>query len=518
MACWRLGVVKFGAASAGAVLALLLGQAVLVQNADQNLREYAADLLAHATEVAQTSVSVLDVVNASDRQRCSDEELKELRYLAFQTEAIRDVGRIDHGGIICTAFGSRLDTPIVLPPAQRIQADGSMLWKSVPDIGGFRHNVDMAARGHAIVFTSPFAFEAYEARSNYFNALVLTQDGRHVFRSFGNVSELATPVEQTPRHWYDLSTVRTTTSCSRDTNVDLCVVAGLDNVSVFRLPSLLIFGTAFLGFISGGGLGMAFYLQQDRRRSLPERVKRAIARDRMTLVYQPLVRLGDEQMVGVEALARLTDEDGEHIPPDVFIGIAEEQGFIGQVTRALIRKALAEIRPILVKRADFRCSLNLSIADILDPALCSFLDEQVAANGLDPRQIVLEITERETAGHDDLMTGMAAFQSKGHLFYIDDFGTGHSSLAYLARLPVSGIKIDRMFIQLVGKEAVGSKIVENISAIAESIGLALVVEGVETEEQAAYLRGINSDAIAQGWFYGKPVPIHELCSEMNPHP
>ncbi|WP_262121430.1 CSS-motif domain-containing protein, partial [Serratia ficaria] len=257
MACWRQGVVTFGTATAGAVLALLLGQAVLVQNADQNLREYATDLLAHAAEVAQSSKAVLDIVNASNQQRCSDEELRELRYLAFQTAAIRDVGRIDHGRIICTAFGGKLGRPIMLPPAQRIQADGSMLWKSVPDIGGFRHNVDMAARGSAIVFTSPFAFEAYEARNNYFNALVLTQDGQHVFRSFGKVSKLATPVEQAPRHWYDLSAVRTTTSCSRDTNVDLCVVAGLNNVNMFRLPFLLIFGTAFFGFISGWGLGMA---------------------------------------------------------------------------------------------------------------------------------------------------------------------------------------------------------------------------------------------------------------------
>ncbi|CAI1200451.1 EAL domain-containing protein [Serratia ficaria] len=235
----------------------------------------------------------------------------------------------------------------------------------------------------------------------------------------------------------------------------------------------------------------------------------------MTLVYQPLVRLRDEQMVGVEALVRLTDEYGEQIPPDVFIRIAEEQGFIGQVTRRLIHTALEEIRPILTKQADFHCGLNLSAADILDPALCSFLDEQVVANGLDPRQIILEITERETAGQDDLITGIDTFRSKGHAFFIDDFGTGHSNLAYLTRLPVNGIKVDRMFTQLLGKETVGSTIVENISAIAESMGLALVVEGVETEEQAAYLRDINPNAIAQGWFYGKPVAIHELCSEMN---
>ncbi|WP_390900764.1 EAL domain-containing protein, partial [Serratia ficaria] len=84
----------------------------------------------------------------------------------------------------------------------------------------------------------------------------------------------------------------------------------------------------------------------------------------MTLVYQPLVRLRDEQMVGVEALVRLTDEYGEQIPPDVFIRIAEEQGFIGQVTRRLIHTALEEIRPILTKQADFHCGLNLSAADI----------------------------------------------------------------------------------------------------------------------------------------------------------
>ena len=507
---FRQWAVTLGMAVLGAIFALILSQIALVQIADLRLKEYTDGLLAHAVEVAQASRDVLTAVNASEQPMCSHTDLNELRHLSFQSEHLRDVGRIQDGAIICTALWDKLTEPAILPPPQRVQHENDMLWADVPNIGELRLNVDMAGRGSAIVFTSPLAFRPYETRNDDLNALVLTEDGQHIYRTFGNVDALGIPADHPPMPWYDLRPFHTMAQCS--TEVDICVVAGLDNVSVFQLPPLLTFALAFLGFMSGGSLGMAGYLHRNRRLSLPERIRQAIADDRLTVVYQPLIRLRDGRMTGVESLARLTDQCGEEIPPDVFIKVAEEHGFIGRVTRTVIRKALADMRPRLLAQDDFYCGINLSATDITDPALCDYLNQEVKRNGLDPRKIVLEITERSTAEHDDLIAGITAFRSHGYEFYIDDFGTGYSSLAYLAQLPINGIKIDRMFTQAIGREAVSSAIVENVSAIAEKLNLRLIVEGVETPEQAAHIKQINADAVGQGWLYGKPVSAQALTA------
>jgi sensor c-di-GMP phosphodiesterase-like protein len=146
------------------------------------------------------------------------------------------------------------------------------------------------------------------------------------------------------------------------------------------------------------------------------------------------------------------------------------------------------------------------MADILDATLCDFLDRELKNNGLSPRQIILEVTERSTADPEQLISSMRMFGGHGYAFYLDDFGTGYSNLASLAKLPISGIKLDRMFTQTIGKGAMGSKIAENVCSVAKALNLQLIVEGIETEQQAEYIKELSPTAIGQGWLYGKPVP------------
>jgi sensor c-di-GMP phosphodiesterase-like protein len=277
-------------------------------------------------------------------------------------------------------------------------------------------------------------------------------------------------------------------------------------VNVFWPFDVLFLSIAMLGALSGGGVSLAVFMYRNGPRSFSEKIRRAINEGRLTLVYQPLVRLHDGQIVGVEALARLTDEYGEEISPDVFIKIAEDGGFIDRVTRIVISTALREMRPRLQGAADFHCSINLSMADILDATLCDFLDREVKNNGLSPRQIILEVTERSTADPEQLISSMRMFGGHGYAFYLDDFGTGYSNLASLAKLPISGIKLDRMFTQTIGKGAMGSKIAENVCSVAKALNLQLIVEGIETEQQAEYIKEMSPTAVGQGWLYGKPVP------------
>jgi len=485
----------------GILAAFALSQIVLTWAGDARLEEYQDELLDHAVEVAQSSRNALSTVNASDALMCSDADLNEMRHLSFGSEYLRDVGRIMDGAIVCTALWDRLSPPAKLPPPQRIQHENDMLWTNITEIGELRLKVDMAARGTAIVFTSPVAFKAYEMRGDNFSAYVLTRDGQHIYRSFGETAGLnASATQRTP--WYDFNPRRIASKCSSE--VDICVTAALANINVLRLSSQALLGIGFLGAITGASFGVASVLRDRTLSSLPQRIARGVADGRLSVVYQPLVNMKDGSPVGFEALARLTNEHGESIPPEVFISTAEETGLIGKITRIVIRTALADMECKLLGRSDFHLSFNLCVSDILDRSLCTFLDEEVARLGISPKQIILEITERSTVNHGELVEAMEVFRKSGYQFYVDDFGTGYSSLAYLAKLPINGIKIDRMFTQAIGTQAVISAIVQNICSIADTLGVKLVVEGVETREQAAYILKLHPDAIGQGWLYGKP--------------
>ncbi|MND94761.1 putative membrane protein YjcC [compost metagenome] len=491
----------------GVAITILLGQMELVRLSYIRLNDYRDNLLSHSVNVAKSGRDTLSVVNDTSQTLCSDDNLKELRLLTFKAHYLRDIGRVLNNHIVCTALWGRLSPPAELPTADREVDGGHRLWGQVVGIGSHLTAVDMVMHGTAVVFTSPVAFALYERPQSNLSAHVISQDGQYIYRTFGDASQLTT---QRPEKlaWYDLRSHRLASSCSND--LDICVIAALTGVSILQqAPGVLLALVAF-GGLAGSGLGVAAVQWRRGHSSLPQQVKRSIAEGRVSVVYQPLVRLRDGHVNGAEVLARLSDDHGDPIAPDVFIMIAEEHGVIKDITRIVVRKALDDMQMRLQKSADFYLSLNLSVDDVIDPNTLEFLDDEVKKHGLSSRQIVLEITERSTAHHERLIESMKSFRARGYEFFIDDFGTGYSNLAYLAKLPISGIKIDRMFTQAIGTEAVSAEIVENICNIARRMELKLIVEGVETQEQAAYVLALHPEAVGQGWHFGRPVPAWGL--------
>ncbi len=501
------GLFVLALALLGAALSLVVGQLVLLELSRDRLEDYADDVLAHGVIVASQNMRVLRIVQAGREPFCSDTNLTDLRYLLFQNEYLHDIGRIRDGYLVCSAIWGRLKEPISLPPPQRQQANGDRLWVNIEGLADHRVMVDMAGFGSAVTFTAPTAFKLYEKPAVGLSALLLTADGQHIFRAFGDTAGLrqrftegAPDLELGPR--------LTTSRC--DPAIDVCVVAALSNVSILQQEVPIWAGAAGSGGLTLGLLGVALVLRWRSQSSLPQRVRRAVARGRLRVVYQPLVRLQDEHTVGVEALARLTDEHNEAISPEIFIPAAEAMGLMPTITRQVIHMSLQEMRSRLRGTPPFHVHINLAVADVLDPSLCDDLNEEVDRLGIPRDRVVLEITERSTADHTELRQGVEHFRKEGYRFFIDDFGTGYSNLAYLAKLPITGIKLDKMFTKAIGKAAVSSTIVEKICLIASELDLELVAEGVETREQADHVLALNPDAIAQGWLFGKPVPADQL--------
>ncbi|MCJ2062770.1 EAL domain-containing protein [Methylobacterium sp. J-088] len=222
----------------------------------------------------------------------------------------------------------------------------------------------------------------------------------------------------------------------------------------------------------------------------------------LSLVFQPMVDVGQQRTVAFEALARWHSPELGLVSPDRFIPVAERVGLINELTQILMAKAL---RVMAEWPAHVGLSFNLSMADITAPEAVGRLCALIEASGVDPSRLQLEATE--TAMIDDFaqaQAGLARVKALGVSLSLDDFGTGYSSLAYVHRLPVDKLKIDRSFTQGLMEHDSARKIIRSILELSRSLKLDCVVEGVETHEQAALLQALGCRTM-QGYLFHRPM-------------
>ncbi len=250
----------------------------------------------------------------------------------------------------------------------------------------------------------------------------------------------------------------------------------------------------------------------DRARSLTlaGELKHAIERGELVLYYQPKLDMRDLGLNGVEALVRWMHPLRGMIPPNEFITLAEHTGLIRPLTSWVIEAALRQARYWHQQGHDFRIAVNLSARNLKDAGLLEQLHAQVERTGARPEWLEFELTE--SAIMDDPLNAMKTLNSLSELgigLYIDDFGTGYSSLAYLQRLPVDAMKIDKSFVGDMLKDRDLAKIVRSTIDLAHDLDLKVVAEGVENAEVWKRLAELGCD-VAQGYFISRPLPASEL--------
>lgn len=243
----------------------------------------------------------------------------------------------------------------------------------------------------------------------------------------------------------------------------------------------------------------------------------AMDRGELSVHYQPVVRTEDAQVVGAEALLRWTNPHLGRVTPDVFIPIAEQTGLILRLGEWVLRQACREA--VTWTQACGRVltvAVNVSARQFEQASFPSRVASILQETGLAPAQLELEITEGLLVEANTQATeNMAALRNQGIRLALDDFGTGYSSLSYLATLPISTLKIDRSFIARLDEEA-GVGLVAAILAIAESLALRTVAEGIETPGQYAYLRNRGCHAM-QGFLFAQALPADQfLAQAMTP--
>ncbi|TMD85860.1 MAG: EAL domain-containing protein [Chloroflexi bacterium] len=263
------------------------------------------------------------------------------------------------------------------------------------------------------------------------------------------------------------------------------------------------------------GNSAAVYRHEDdpydpSRVALQADLRQAIARREIILYYQPQVAIATGEVTGFEALARWRHTQRGWIPPVEFIPVAERMGLIKPLTACLVELAARQVVAWQRSGISIPVAVNVSMRNLLDPRFPATLKEIVATSGTPARQIKLEITESALMTEPArVLETMNELRAIGFGFSIDDFGTGYSSLAYLQRLPVEEIKIDRSFVGELSNNAGSGAIVRATIELAGGLGLDVVAEGVEDESTWQSLGRLGCST-AQGYFLSRPMPPSEV--------
>jgi diguanylate cyclase (GGDEF)-like protein/PAS domain S-box-containing protein len=252
-----------------------------------------------------------------------------------------------------------------------------------------------------------------------------------------------------------------------------------------------------------------------KRLSVENDLRRALERDELRVAYQPIVSLKDGSISAVEALLRWRHPERGLIAPADFIPVAEESGLIEPIGRWVLNAACAQAAQWHAARpgsAPLGIAVNLSVRQFTQRDLEATVAGALAESGIEPSSLCLEITESVLLDEPDTVSEtIKGIARHGVRFALDDFGTGYSSLAYLTRLPIDGLKVDRSFVDELGSSARSTAITTAIVRMAQALSIEVVAEGVETESQLETVRDLGCE-LAQGFYFHRPLQASAISA------
>jgi diguanylate cyclase (GGDEF)-like protein len=251
----------------------------------------------------------------------------------------------------------------------------------------------------------------------------------------------------------------------------------------------------------------------DKRRQAEAELAQALTDDQFQLYYQPIVELRSGYLLGVEALVRWRHPTRGLVEPGEFLSIAEGSGQMVALGRWVLRQACSEVgawQARLPEGRQLRLAINMSVGQLRDPDVVADVNLALQESKLDPGCLVIEVTEGVLMHNtESMLTKLNLLSKLGVRIAIDDFGTGYSSLAYLHRFPIDIVKIDRSFIEQLGGDADGAQLTRAIITLGDTLGLEVIAEGIEHEQQLHELIELGCVA-GQGYFYEKPCLLPDI--------
>lgn len=481
------------------VVVLVVAQAVLYVRDMEESERLASAALARAEAISEARRIASSQAARLEQPTCSADDIDALKEIAFSSSYIRDIGRIRGGRVICSALWG-WSRPFSLPPP-RFASGSIRLWYSSDIAGSPYRGTNLIAQGDTFTVSSPAAFESVDpARTSSIS--VEKKDRSFAFRTLPALRD-----EEGP-------TAVHTQQCSRVT--DICAFVTSPRSAVWELPLVLL--AAILAVGACIGLLLALLLIRHHvtaRQTIEQRLLLALKHGEIKLAYQPLRRITTRELVGFEALSRWRPPGEDEIPPSFFVPIAHRFGLTSDLFRHVLSTAMDELSPALRQHDNLYVSVNAEPGDMAQDWIVRYITSITGESGVRPHQLRIEITEREELVSETAKDNMCALSRLGYQFLIDDFGTGAANFSQLAQSPIGGVKLDRMFVAAITEDSPLRPVLPGMCRIALELGLDVIVEGVETEEQARMLSQIAPDAVGQGWYFGRPVPAADAIATID---
>ena len=478
--------------------------------AEANARRV-ADIL-HSGDV------VLAMLAKSTAGECNPGTVEMMNHAVFHGMYFREAGIERDGNLVCTSLemlapgfsitnarrkpAARIGDMEILSPTKTIRGGESLILNR-PLRADRSHFINLLLDPQVLVETSRYyeGFEASTFLDDVPNGKLYRFDGG---TGAGFAAGLRSPLQPGVHHYqgglYAVARsgaypVYTVMSISRDrvrqhwrTQMQPAVIAGF-----------LLSGLAFLM--------LRRYLP---RRDAADDLREGIAAGEIVLDYQPIMDARDNRLLGAEALARWRHPRRGLVMPDEFIPLAESSGLITPLTDRVLERIKRDMDTLGELPPGFRISINLARAQLADASLLATLDRVFGPDAKLDR-LGFEITERELLENvaENARVVVGELARRGAEVSLDDFGTGYSGLSHLRHLPLHHIKIDGSFVRALNTEAVTASLVESIVALAQSLGMGLIAEGVETESQRERLLALGVHQ-QQGWLYAKALRLEAL--------
>ncbi|MBN3751730.1 EAL domain-containing protein [Paraburkholderia sp. Tr-20389] len=471
-----------------------------------DLQQFAAKAVMRADLVTYQAIAALADMQAALGAPCSPARIAQLARVIFNYRYVQDAGEYSGSQYLCSPLlGDVRTRHLTMPPPSWHSSDGYLIWlRQKNPLSNVRQDIQIGRDGNYVSIDAqsyvdvidpaqrPIA--AIQSESGLVIALSPGADGDDMLRAW----KLGGHMDSTQWHY----------AVDRSSSRPLAVVVKSPRSSLFENWSGLLAMWLAVGILIGGLLGWIAFRLISQQISFPATLKWAIARKKIDVVYQPIVRLASGECVGVEALVRWKF-DGRDISPEIFVAVAEQNGLIQPLTDLVLNRTIDSMAKYLRSHPSFYVSINVSSEDLRTRRFLDVIAAQTEGLGIRPGQIRIEATERSFMDADATRETITAFRNAGHPVYIDDFGTGYSSLSYLQSFTIDVLKIDKSFIDTIGQDAASSIVAPHIIEIAHDLGVEIVAEGIEREVQVEYLmqRGVQ---YGQGWFFARAMRVGDL--------
>jgi sensor c-di-GMP phosphodiesterase-like protein len=475
-----------------------------------NVAALANDVLRRADESTAQSFAIfkaLEDAHASDP--CSDENMRLMRKLHLGSDQFQAVAYVKDDRMLCSSFGRH--NTLLGPPTYRT-GYGTDIRTAVefPILPGRKFLMSThKTSGYSVAIHPDLPLNVFVNEPDVSVGVFSNAAGRLILGRGSFDPQWMKELGGTPEARFSdgkyLVAIQQSGqySFSAYAAVPLSIVGkGLRRIALVLVP---------MGAAAGLVLAWVVLWVARQQLALPAVLKGALKRNEFFLLYQPLVDLRGGRCVGAEALIRWRRPSGEMVRPDLFIPVAEDAGLIHDVTKRVMEIVAREAAPLLKQRPGLHIGINLSHVDLQRDDTPHLVRDLILRMGVQPHNILVEATERGFMQADKARKIMGDIRALKLKIAIDDFGTGYSSLSYLEKFPLDYLKIDKSFVDTMGGEAATSQVALHIIEMAKSLKLEMIAEGVETAAQAKFLQE-HGVQYAQGYFFGKPMPLAELAA------